>query len=204
MTCRCSCSILSNNGSEPHELFALLCIIGWILVEFAPGRWVWPNALCNLSSLNRGRVWTLLTSNLVHANPVHMLNNLLQVLHIGPVIHHALGCERAVALLVSAMLASSSASVLWHGVVKGRRDAGSIGASGVGMALVAANAALFRTWLSECMVPSSLPRKCPSCTLSSTRYRAPAADVDSLHTSAARQPDGCRAEVASLVLDVMC
>ena len=132
----------SDNGSDPHELFALLCIIGWLMVEFAPRR-TWPNALCNLSSLRSGRVWTVFTSNLVHANPVHLLNNLIQVLHFGPLIHHTLGCESAITLLACAMLASSFASILWHDIYKGRHGSGSIGASGVGMALVAANAALY-------------------------------------------------------------
>ena len=132
----------ARDALPPHELFAMLCIVGYLAVEFAP-RKTWPNALCSVSSMRAGRVWTLFFSNLVHANFVHLVNNLVQILNLGPFLFPTLGCERSLGLFVCAMLASSVASLLWHGYYKGRRGAGSIGASGVAMALVAANAALF-------------------------------------------------------------
>ena len=61
----------------------------------------------------------------------------------GRILRASLGCERLVQLLALACLASSSASLLWHGILHRRRNEGSIGASGVALALVAANAALF-------------------------------------------------------------
>lgn len=133
------------SGSAPHEAFVLLCIVGWLLWQVAPGVMA-RHSICSLRALREGRVWVLLTSNLSHPSPLHLLHNMLQVLHFGPVLHSALGCENLLALLASAALASSVASVAWHGYLSGRRggaSAGSLGASGVVMALVAANAALF-------------------------------------------------------------
>ena len=45
--------------------------------------------------------------------------------------------------LVLGCVGSSTASLLWHGVLRDRPAEGSIGASGVATALVAANAALY-------------------------------------------------------------
>lgn len=135
-------SVCRADGGAPHEQLALLCVVGFVLMRLSPGR-CHRHGLCTLNALRSGRVWTALTSNLLHAEPVHLLHNLLQILHFGPVVHAALGCEHALQLLVASALASSLASVVWHGLMNRRRGEGSIGASGVAIALVSANAALF-------------------------------------------------------------
>ena len=132
----------SGASGRPDEMFALLCVCGFLLLQWSP-RFAMRHGFCSLSSLSEGRLWTIVTSNFIHGNPAHLLHNVINVLHLGPVIHSALGCERAAKLLGASMLASSAASVLWHGMYHARRGGGSVGASGVTMALVAANAALF-------------------------------------------------------------
>ena len=126
----------------PHELFALLCILVFVLAQASPG-FIWRHCSCSWSAVRSGRPWVLLTSNLTHFSPMHLVHNLLQVLHMGPVIYHYLGCEKTAALIACAALASSGASVLYHGWFRRRPSEASVGASGVVMGLVAANAALF-------------------------------------------------------------
>ena len=63
-------------------------------------------------------------------------------MHFGPLLHAALGCERFAVLLASACVATSGGSLLWSGL-RGRTREGSVGASGVAMALLAANSVLF-------------------------------------------------------------
>lgn len=135
-------SVCRHADSAPHELFAMLCLATFVLMSAAP-RFGWRHCSCSLSALRAGRLWTLLSSNMAHGSVPHLANNLMQILNLGPMIHAAIGCERALGLLACACLASSLSSVFWHGVLGGRAGAGSIGASGVAMALVAANAALF-------------------------------------------------------------
>ena len=140
---RLSSLVCNADGAAPHEHMAFLFIVGFLLQQLAPPRVMARHAHCSLSALRQGRVWTLLTANLAHANPAHLLHNLLQLLHLGPILHGALGCEKAAGLLLATCLAASAGSVLWHGVLGGRAGAGSVGGSGVAMGLVAANAALF-------------------------------------------------------------
>ena len=135
-------SFCAAGSSAPHELFAQLCIVGFLLFQFSP-RVSMRHAYCSLNALRDGRLWTALTANVAHAHPLHLLHNMLQLLHLGPVVHSVLGCEKSLMLLVLASLASSAASVVWHGVLHRRGGAGSVGASGVVSALLAANAVFF-------------------------------------------------------------
>ena len=132
----------ASSASAPHEPFAFLCCLGFLLLQMSP-RIAMRHAYCSLNALRDGRMWTLITSNFLHGNPAHLLHNVLNVLHLGPVVASALGCERATMLLGAAMLTTSLASVVWHGVLNHRPGGGSVGASGVTMALLAANAALY-------------------------------------------------------------
>jgi membrane associated rhomboid family serine protease len=65
------------------------------------------------------------------------------LLEVGPIAQVVLGCDDLLVIMLGAALASSFASIAWHGVLGNRPSDGSLGASGVVMALVAANAALF-------------------------------------------------------------
>lgn len=139
----------------PHETFVLLTLVVYALWLLAP-RFTARHTFCSLRAVGEGRVWTLLTSNLAHASPQHLIINSMQLMHFGPLIHAQLGCERFAALLGCACIATSGTSLLWSGV-RARRREGSIGASGVAMALLAANAALFsaRTYMYGVEMPAS-------------------------------------------------
>lgn len=135
-------SVCQTDGAAPHEQLALLFIFGFAAFQFAP-RVCMRHGICSLEAVQSGRLWTAVTANLIHANPAHLLHNMLQVLHLAPIVQSAIGCEKALLLLLGCMLGASAASVLWHGILGGKRHAGSVGGSGVAMGLVAANGALF-------------------------------------------------------------
>ena len=65
----------SDSGSDPHEVVALLCIVGWLMAEFAP-RLTWPNALCNLSSLRARHTYAK------DSNPKAVLQRFGVILHM--------------------------------------------------------------------------------------------------------------------------
>ena len=128
-------------GGAPHELFLALCLVALVLWQVAP-RFMWRHAACSLRAVQQGRVHTMLTANVSHLHPLHLLHNALQLLHFGSILRSALGCERLLTLLATSSVASSAASLLWHALAE-RPSEASVGASGVACALVAANAALF-------------------------------------------------------------
>jgi membrane associated rhomboid family serine protease len=133
------------HGAEsmpPHQLFALLSMVYFVLMQLAPRFW-WRHASCSLRAIRSGRLWTVLTSNLASASFPHLLHNIMTVMNLGASVHGALGCERELWLLLVACLASSAGALLWHGILGGAPAACSVGGSGVAMAFVAANAALF-------------------------------------------------------------
>lgn len=134
--------VCSSEGGAPMA-FAALLVGAFVVATFAPRFTHRHLACCSLASLASGRLHLAVTSNLIHFSPFHLLHSLIQVLNFGPLVQAAIGCERTLGLLVTAALASSTASVSWHGLLRGRRHEGSVGASGVAIGLVAANAALF-------------------------------------------------------------
>ncbi|KAL3907833.1 MAG: hypothetical protein SGPRY_010033 [Prymnesium sp.] len=130
---------------RPHEGFVLLCAASLLLWHLFPSV-MRRHSVCSRRALSSGRVWTVLLSNLSHPGQLSLLHHLLLILQLGPVLLHAVGCHRLFSLLLSGCLAASSASILWNGWLA-RRPASAhedpIGASGVGLALASANAALF-------------------------------------------------------------
>tara|TARA_B110001452_G_scaffold39722_1_gene30458 strand:+ start:253 stop:1266 length:1014 start_codon:yes stop_codon:yes gene_type:complete len=137
--------LVCSQGRSPHEAFVLACVVFFLLWQTAP-RQMYRHAVCSLRAVQRGRVWVVLTANLSHASGYHLLHNALQLLHFGPLLRATFGCERLSQLMVCAAVSSSSASLLWNGVLHNRPGEGSLGASGVVLSLVAANAALFPTF----------------------------------------------------------
>lgn len=137
--------LVCSQGRSPHEAFVLACLVCFVLWQAAP-RPMYRHAVCSLRAVQQGRVWVVLTANLSHANVYHLVHNALQLLHFGPLLRATIGCERLSQLLVCAAISSSSASLLWNGVMHARPGEGSLGASGVALSLVAANAALFPTF----------------------------------------------------------
>lgn len=135
-------SICGVGGGAPMA-FVWLLLAGFVVAQIAPTRVVLRHASCSLAAMLEGRLWTMLTANLVHFSPIHLLNTLLQAMHYGPIVQATLGCERTLQLLGAVAAASSLASVCFHGLLRGRRHEGSVGASGVACGLIGANAALF-------------------------------------------------------------
>ncbi|KAL1508558.1 hypothetical protein AB1Y20_004657 [Prymnesium parvum] len=132
-------------GGAPHETFVLLCCASLALWGVAP-RAMARHTVASWDALRAGRVWTVFVANVSHASPLHLLHNALHILHFGPVLLHALGCERMLLLLLSACVAASAASIVWNAFLSGNPTGdmeGSLGASGVALALSGANAALF-------------------------------------------------------------
>ena len=142
LPCRPPLSVCDGaGGGAPHEVFLALCLVALVLWQVAP-RFMWKHAACSLRAVQQGRVHTMLTANVSHLYPLHLLHNALQLLHFGSILRSALGCERLLTLLATASVASTAASLLWHALAE-RPSEASVGASGVACALVAANAALF-------------------------------------------------------------
>jgi membrane associated rhomboid family serine protease len=127
---------------SPCELVVLLSLLLFILWRTYP-RAMARHTICSLRAVQEGRVWVLLSSAVSHASFLHLLHNCLHLLEVGPIAQAALGCDDLLALMLGAALASSLTSIVWHSVLGNCPSEGSIGASGVVMALVAANAALF-------------------------------------------------------------
>jgi len=124
------------------QAFVLLCCAVHLLWYVFP-RTMQHMTACSLRALQKGRLFVLLTANISHYSLLHLIHNMLQIMHLGPTIQAVLGCEDLLCLMVLSALGSSLASVLWNGVLGERPHVGSVGASGVAMSLVAANAALF-------------------------------------------------------------
>ena len=136
------------SAARPHEAFVVVCVLFHLAWHLIP-RFMYRHALCSPRAISEGRLWVILTANFSHARAAHLLGNLLQLLHFGPLMESVLGCERMILLLATSALASSAASLLCSalsgGFGSGRRTQalGSLGASGVTLALVGANAARF-------------------------------------------------------------
>ena len=76
----------SNGEGTPHELFALLSIVGFCVATVAP-RVCYRHGMCSLNAVRGGRPWVIITANLIHFDPIHLLHSLLSVLQNGPVIY---------------------------------------------------------------------------------------------------------------------
>ena len=75
--------LVCSGGRSPHEAFALLCVAGFVLWQIYP-RAMYRHAVCSLRAVEEGRMWVVLTANLSHASPLHLLHNLLSIMHFGP------------------------------------------------------------------------------------------------------------------------
>jgi hypothetical protein len=159
-------SVCAADSMAPHEVLALLYILGFAAQLTLPARSISRHFYCSLNALRAGRVWTLLSANLAHGHAGHLLHNLLQTLHLGPVVLSALGCEKTLAMLLALSLGASAGSVLWHGVLGNRPGAGSVGGSGIAMGLVAVHRA---AWINTAAPGAShVRRACCSRTLPRT------------------------------------
>lgn len=131
-------------GSEysPYEILVMVSLVMHFLWRMYP-RLMDRHAVCSLRAVQQGRVWVLVSSAVSHASFFHLIHNCMHLLQAGPITQAALGCEDLLMLIMGAALASSFASIVWHGMLGNRPSTGSLGASGIVMALVAANVTLF-------------------------------------------------------------
>ena len=119
----CMHMCMCTSSFEPAEQLVLLSVLLHLLWLTRP-RCMVRHAVCSLDAVQRGRVWTLLTANASHAAFPHLLHNCIHLLQLGPLLHATLGCSDLLALMLTAALASSAASLLWNGVLGGRPKEG--------------------------------------------------------------------------------
>ena len=124
------------------ELYAMLCVGGFLVARLAPA-FTAAHGLCSLGRVRAGRLWVLLTSRLLHHQPISLINTLLQLYFLGPNVESMLGCRRSALLLLGAALAASATSLLWHGVLLGADSFDSAGGGSIALGVAAANAALY-------------------------------------------------------------
>ena len=159
-------SSLVQRRVAPHELYAVLCVGIFLVGRLAPA-FIGAHGLCSLHHVRAGRLWVLLTSQLVHQEPVSLMSaTLLPLLSFGPIVQSALGSKRSALLLLGAALAASATSLLWQAACQavrgkeahdasagggsagggsaggGSAGGGSVGGGSVAMGVIAANAAL--------------------------------------------------------------
>jgi membrane associated rhomboid family serine protease len=126
----------------PHEAFALLCALIFVLWQLAPPGFMWRHFTTSPSTVRAGRVWTLLTAAVSHCEVVHLSYNLISLLGVGPDLAARVPCRDLAELMLASAVASSAVSLLWSALDRRRRDAPSLGASGVVLALFVASATL--------------------------------------------------------------
>jgi membrane associated rhomboid family serine protease len=85
-----------------------------------------------------GEVWRLLTSGFLHADPIHLLFNMVGVYFLGQMLEPALGTVRFIALYLGSLFAGS------FGVLLLSPEAATIGASGAVFGLLGAAFVLMR------------------------------------------------------------
>lgn len=136
--------------AEPPTGMALTVLLAINAVGF--GLWWWlgvndpwlrTNLLVSDQLVFSGRVWTLLTSEFSHANPMHLLFNLLALWVFGRDVESVIGPMRFAMVYVLGGIAASSAHVVWNVLVSPGVPA--LGASGAVMAVAVLYGALFPT-----------------------------------------------------------
>jgi membrane associated rhomboid family serine protease len=88
--------------------------------------------------VNEGEWWRLLTSGFLHADPVHLIFNMIGVYFLGQILESSLGPVRYVALYFGALFFGSFGVLLWS------PEAQTIGASGAVFGLLGAAFVLMR------------------------------------------------------------
>jgi membrane associated rhomboid family serine protease len=124
-------------GSSYTLRFIVLLAIVFVATEAAQGWFGWRgehDLLLSMSALDEGRVWTVVTSALMHADVMHLLFNALGLWYFGKLAEESLGSRRyAVFLALAAIL--SHVPFIAAMAVTGEPTA-TIGASGIVMAVL--------------------------------------------------------------------
>jgi len=69
---------------------------------------------CSLDNMRRGRYYTLVTSQLMHAAPLHYLGNMLALCSIGPIVHSCAGTRRFLVTVAAATISSPLAGLAYQ------------------------------------------------------------------------------------------
>ena len=131
----------SLSASEPRATYAIigLNIVAFLLQTLTGGGGmrarageVYANGVLNGFVVNDGEWWRLITSGFLHADPLHLLLNMVGVFFLGQILEPALGTVRYVALYLGSLLVGSL------GVLLLTPEANTLGASGAVFGLLGA------------------------------------------------------------------
>jgi membrane associated rhomboid family serine protease len=117
-------------------LLALACLVAFGIVVARDGPFPSAQTLVDLGgatadAFGDGRVWTLLTANVLHADPVHLLLNLVGLGLLGVALEREIGWPRMLVVAVAGGLASMLLAIALSG------GAVTVGVSGVIFAVAA-------------------------------------------------------------------
>ncbi|HMV65203.1 MAG TPA: rhomboid family intramembrane serine protease [Myxococcota bacterium] len=121
-----------------------LVFLGW-LWAFASGRrevaWMTANFTVSVGTLERGHVWTLLTSAVSHATFAHILFNMLALWTFGADVERLVGSRGFLHLYVAGSILSSLGHVAYTAATG--QDIPALGASGAVMAVAVVSALMY-------------------------------------------------------------
>jgi membrane associated rhomboid family serine protease len=131
---------------------AIACLLVFLLQQTGLGASLSLAGAFSATFIGIGEHWRLVTANLLHAGPVHLMLNLLGLLALGALVEWPLGSARAFLVLVVSGLGAMSASYLASYEM-------ALGASGIVMG--AAGAALYLELFASAWLPVGwrIPRR---------------------------------------------
>ena len=153
----------SLSASEPRATYAIIVInvIAFLAQTLTGGGGlraragdVYANGVLNGFAVNDGEWWRLITSGFLHADPLHLILNMVGVYFLGQLLEPALGTVRFVALYLGSLLAGSL------GVLLLSPEANTLGASGAVFGLLGATFLILRqrgfdpmrTWIGPLLI----------------------------------------------------
>lgn len=131
----------SLSASEPRATYAIIGVnvVAFLLQTLTGGGGVrarageiYASGVLNGFDVNGGEWWRLITSGFLHADPLHLLLNMVGVFFLGQILEPALGTVRYVALYLGSLLVGSL------GVLLLTPEANTLGASGAVFGLLGA------------------------------------------------------------------
>ena len=137
----------SLSASDPQVTYAIIAvnILVFVAQSFGGGGGVgartgtlYENGLLFGPLVDAGEWWRLVSSGFLHADPLHLIFNMVGIYFLGQLLEPALGALRFVALYVGSLLVGS------FGVLLLSPDAATIGASGAVFGLLGAAFVIMR------------------------------------------------------------
>ncbi|MGK3965945.1 rhomboid family intramembrane serine protease [Sorangium sp. So ce1667] len=120
---------------------ALLLAVSYAFGSGTHDAALWRMGAGNADAVRRGEVYRLFASAFLHANPVHLLVNMLALWSLGPMLEALVGPRRFVLLYGASALGGAIASTIGSVLDEGRWSVGASGAiwglmtAGIGIAL---------------------------------------------------------------------